>query len=90
LKNKCKLLIIGGTGFFGKSILDLFNKGCLDIYGIEEIYILARRTDEFARNYPELINEKIKLISADISACSALPVVVSPPNFRTKSLKQFD
>ncbi len=74
MKNKCKLLIIGGTGFFGKSILDLFNKGCLDIYGIEEINILARRTDEFARNYPELINEKIKLISADISACSALPV----------------
>jgi nucleoside-diphosphate-sugar epimerase len=69
-----RLLIIGGTGFFGKSILDLFRRHSLDTYGIEEINILARRTEEFARNYPELINEKIKLISADISACSALPV----------------
>ncbi len=69
-----KLLIIGGSGFFGKSILDLFIRGGLDIYSIEEIAILARRTEEFARNYPELINEKIQLIPADISACSMLPV----------------
>lgn len=69
-----KLLIIGGSGFFGKSILDLFRRGGLDTYRIEEITILARRTSEFATNYPELVNEKIQLINADISACNTLPV----------------
>jgi nucleoside-diphosphate-sugar epimerase len=68
-----RLLIIGGTGFFGKSILDLFRRGGLDIYGIEEITILARRTEEFATNYPELINDKIQIIPADISTCTMLP-----------------
>ena len=73
LEKLTKVLVIGGTGFFGKSILDLFSRGGLDIYGIEEIKILARRTAEFASNYPELINEKIQLIPADISSCTTLP-----------------
>jgi nucleoside-diphosphate-sugar epimerase len=67
------LLIIGGTGFFGKSILDLFNRGGLEIYGIKEITILARRVEEFLSNFPELINDKIQLITTDISTCNALP-----------------
>jgi dTDP-glucose 4,6-dehydratase len=68
-----RLLVIGGTGFFGKSILDLFNRGGLVIYGIKEVTILARRTEEFISNHPELINEKIQLITKDISTCNALP-----------------
>jgi nucleoside-diphosphate-sugar epimerase len=67
------LLIIGGTGFFGKSVLDLFNRGGLEIYGIKEITILARRVKELILNFPELINEKIQLITTDISTCNALP-----------------
>ncbi len=73
LEKLTKLLVIGGTGFFGKSILDLFSRASLDIYGIKEITVLSRRTEEFARNYPELINYGIQLINSDISSCNELP-----------------
>jgi len=49
------LLVIGGTGFFGKSILDIFQRGNLDKYGINKIIITARRVDEFKLKYPELM-----------------------------------
>ncbi len=68
-----KLLIIGGTGFFGKSLLDLFCRRGLDIYGIKEIIVLARRVEEFKSNYPELINAKMQFIAIDISTCNILP-----------------
>jgi dTDP-glucose 4,6-dehydratase len=68
-----KLLVIGGTGFFGKSILDLFQRGGLDVYGINKIIIAARRVEEFLSKYPELINDKVQIISLDISNCESLP-----------------
>jgi nucleoside-diphosphate-sugar epimerase len=67
------LLIIGGTGFFGKSILDVFVRGGLDIYGINQITIVARRVEEFKLNYPELICSNVQLCSMDISICDTLP-----------------
>jgi nucleoside-diphosphate-sugar epimerase len=68
-----RLLIIGGTGFFGKSILDFFHRGGLNTYGIREIIIAARRIEEFKTNHSELINDKVQLISLDISNCDSLP-----------------
>ena len=68
-----KLLVLGGTGFFGKSILDLFIRGGLEVYGINDIIIAARRTEEFKTNYPELINNNVQLISLDISNCNSIP-----------------
>ncbi len=50
-----RLLVIGGTGFFGKSILDSFNKGLLKRYGVTKITILARNIDLFLKTNPELI-----------------------------------
>ena len=70
-----KLLIIGGTGFFGKSILDVFIRGGLEIYGIKEIVVAARRIEEFKIKFPELITDKVKLISLDISNCNSIPEV---------------
>jgi nucleoside-diphosphate-sugar epimerase len=67
------LLIIGGTGFFGKSILDLFIRGGLQNYGVKKIIIVARHIDEFKLKYPELINDYVQLISLDISTCNSLP-----------------
>jgi nucleoside-diphosphate-sugar epimerase len=67
------LLIIGGTGFFGKSILDVFVRGGLDIYGINRITIVARRVEEFKLSYPELICSNVQLSSLDISICDTLP-----------------
>jgi nucleoside-diphosphate-sugar epimerase len=68
-----KLLIIGGTGFFGKSILDLFLRGGLEKYGINKIIVAARRVKEFKSKYPELINNNVQLIPLDISYCDSIP-----------------
>jgi len=35
------LLIIGGTGFFGKSILDSFKRGGLEKWGIERVIAMS-------------------------------------------------
>jgi nucleoside-diphosphate-sugar epimerase len=68
-----KLLIIGGTGFFGKSILDSFQSKSLDNWNIAEIIVLARQAESLRISNPELINEKISLINADISTINELP-----------------
>lgn len=72
MQNK-SLLIIGGTGFFGKSILDSFKRGLLNKHSISKIIILARNTERFAIDYPELIISGVDFISGDISSISELP-----------------
>ena len=67
------LLIIGGTGFFGKSILDSFKRGLLNQYGIAKIIILARSTEKFIIQYPDLIFEGVELVNGDISIINSLP-----------------
>ena len=72
------LLIIGGTGFFGKSILDFFNRGNLETFGIDLIYIMSRNAFKFPIEYPKLltsINSKVIFLSEDISKVNELPKV---------------
>lgn len=68
-----KLLVIGGTGFFGKSILDSFQRGLLVKYNISEITIIARNISKFEKNFPELLNANVHLISGDIAQLEELP-----------------
>jgi len=35
------LLVIGGTGFFGKSILDSFKRGALEKWGIDRVIAMS-------------------------------------------------
>jgi nucleoside-diphosphate-sugar epimerase len=80
------LLIIGGSGFFGKSILDAYWRGLLVPWGINKIIIMARNATTTLKNYPELIfpsnidsergevfNRVVELIDADICSCTSLP-----------------
>lgn len=67
------LLVIGGTGFFGKSILDSFSRGKLNKWDINKVYILARDTDILKTTNPELLGNSVDLINADISNCTELP-----------------
>jgi nucleoside-diphosphate-sugar epimerase len=67
------LFIIGGTGFFGKSILDSFKRGLLNEFNITKILILARNTEKFMLEFPELIFTGVELINGDISNISSLP-----------------
>ena len=39
MEKKQSLLIIGGTGFFGKSILDSFKRGLLKEFNINKILV---------------------------------------------------
>ena len=63
LRNK-KIFLSGGTGFFGKSILDYLNQ-------VEEwrgsLYILSRNPDKFCKNNPELTNlPRLNFVQGDI------------------------
>ena len=68
-----KILILGGTGFFGKSIMDSFIKSKLDKYGINYLYILSRSVNNFKKIHPEFINPRIEYITGDISIVDFLP-----------------
>lgn len=67
------LLIIGGSGFFGKSILDAYIRGVLDQWSVDSISIIARNAQKLKTTYPELIGNSIKLINCDIGSCKELP-----------------
>jgi nucleoside-diphosphate-sugar epimerase len=80
------LLVIGGSGFFGKSILDAYWRGLLEPWGINKIVVMARNATETLKNYPELIqpqnrapektkklNQVVELLDSDICSCSSLP-----------------
>lgn len=67
-----KLLIIGGTGFFGKSFLDSFQRDLLDSYGIDRIIVGARNIDSFQNDFPELIDHRVTFIKMDISTVQEL------------------
>ena len=59
-----KILLTGGTGFFGKSILDMLRRGNLSGY---EFTILSRDPEKFLRNFPEFSGlPQVKFISGDV------------------------
>ncbi len=80
------LLVIGGSGFFGKSILDAYWRGLLEHWGINKIIVMARSATATLKNYPELIhpevakfdaskheNRVVELLDSDICTCTSLP-----------------
>jgi nucleoside-diphosphate-sugar epimerase len=73
VNKELSLLIIGGTGFFGKSILDSFKRGLLNDFNITKILVLARNTDKFKLEFPELFFNGVDLINGDISTIKILP-----------------
>lgn len=67
------LLIIGGTGFFGKSFLDSFQRGQLDEWGINRIIAMSRNAQRLRAEAPELLDERVELLNADIGTTEWLP-----------------
>lgn len=68
------LLVIGGTGFFGKSILDAFQRGLLKPWGIESVDVMARHVSEFKDKYDYLLGDCVQLHCLDVTSCSTLPI----------------
>ncbi len=73
MENSKKLLVIGGSGFFGKSILDSFQRGRLNRFFIGQVIVIARNAQKLRDDYPELVCENVELISGDISLLDNIP-----------------
>lgn len=67
------LLVIGGTGFFGKSILDGFQRGLLSPWGVTKVIAMARNPEKLQEECPELLSEHVKLWRGDIATVEVLP-----------------
>jgi dTDP-glucose 4,6-dehydratase len=70
-----KLLIIGGTGFFGKSILKCLLNNRFSIFKINKIYILSRKSLKFTI-YNKKLKKKFKIIkiNSNIMTIKNLPI----------------
>lgn len=60
------LLLTGGTGFFGKSVLDAFQRGLLDFFEIDQITVVSRRASNLLVQAPRLCGERVRLVDRDI------------------------
>lgn len=67
------LLVIGGSGFFGKSILDGYARGLLTPWGIDRIIVVARKTAALRQTHPQLLGAGIRLVDMDIGTATELP-----------------
>jgi dTDP-glucose 4,6-dehydratase len=68
------LLIIGGSGFFGKSILDCFQRGLLEPWEIDHVIVMSRNASRMKYEVPRLVSSDVELISADICEIETLPI----------------
>lgn len=68
-----KLMIVGGTGFFGKSFIDCFIRKKLDRWSISKLIIISRNSNKFKKNYKKLTGKNVKFITKDIKITKSLP-----------------
>ena len=67
------LLLIGGTGFFGKSFLDCYKRGLLAGWGITKVLIMSRNAERLRIEAPELLDSSIQLLAGDVGKINTLP-----------------
>lgn len=60
------LLITGGSGFVGKSLLEAFGRGRLRGHGIARVVALARHASALQHDAPELLGPGVELVDADV------------------------
>ncbi|HEX8534128.1 MAG TPA: NAD(P)-dependent oxidoreductase [Allosphingosinicella sp.] len=67
------LLLIGGSGFFGKSFLDAHRRGLLAPWSIGRIFVVARSASTLRRDHPQLIGSDVTLADIDAARAEELP-----------------
>ncbi len=67
------VLVIGGSGFFGKSIADAYARGLLEPWGIDRLLLAARSATALAKSHPQLLTRGVELIDLDITQTAQLP-----------------
>ena len=65
------ILLTGGTGFFGKSVLDAYRRGLLAAFGIERIIAFSRHARQLRAEAPELCGSSVDLIDGDVLEMSS-------------------
>jgi len=66
------LLITGGSGFFGKSLLDAFARGRLAPYGVSRVIAVARHASSLRSDAPDLLRERVDVIDVDVLRLNTL------------------
>lgn len=67
------LLVIGGSGFFGKSILDMFQRGELARWNVDKVIAMSRSAKRLDTEAPELVRGNVELVELDIATTNYLP-----------------
>ena len=69
-----KILVLGGSGFFGQSILDYFQRYIVR-KNKNSILILASRNISNIKNYihVDYIDKNVQLVSLDVLSCNKIP-----------------
>lgn len=67
------LLLIGGSGFFGKSFLDAYRRGLLAPWSIDRIIVVARSASALRLDHPRLVGTGVTLLNADVARVDDLP-----------------
>lgn len=70
---KGTLALLGGSGFFGKSFLDAFQRGLLAPWSIDRVIVMARRPQVLVEEHPELVTGNVELLALDIAEARSLP-----------------
>ena len=66
------ILVTGGSGFFGKSILESFARGALVEFGVTRIVALSRNASALKVEAPALVSEAVELVDADVTSLQSL------------------
>jgi dTDP-glucose 4,6-dehydratase len=67
------LLVIGGSGFFGKSILDMFQRGGLAPWNVDKVIAMSRSAKRLAIVSPDLVRGNVELVELDVATTNYLP-----------------
>lgn len=68
------LLVLGGSGYFGKSVLSAYQRGLLRPLAIDTVKIVARSASQLKITHPQLLKgNKVELHDLDLTTCDSLP-----------------
>lgn len=67
------LLVIGGSGFFGKSVIDAYMRGLLKPWRIKRLIAMSRHATDLISIFPEHRIYNIEFVNADIATTTEMP-----------------
>jgi len=81
------LLLVGGTGFFGKSFIQAFIGGKLEKWGVGKLIIASRNASGFSLNNPTYLRSNINYFDLDAANACNIPASDFVMHFANSSNK---